>query len=384
MSFLTGSASFLQFELKDTVGGPEFGSKHLEALTERRLGVKAAESAGVRVFGWGAGDHAKDANFGARNIVDDNALMFDLVIETNKLPADRYREYYGVALKAAESAGVPSRRRKREAKAEAIAQLEEEARDGRFKKWNQIPIFWDGLRNRVYYGTASLAHIDRFAEMFEDTFGLSRGTLRLVTSGTIGVQEVKNAGEILELCSCSEFVAGTTPAEPSWGLTNEPVWFGNEFLVWLWCGRGGTILEEVTFADNTRLVGMFNGGVWLDCPRGETGDDTINAACGPRTPEARTALRLGKLPREAGFTIVTNDNQYSFKFDAEFFAFKSTKLPKYEGGAGDAPTARIGWVREIAETFEKFYRQFLKLRLSTRWAKELEQIREFIQEGVKC
>lgn len=383
MSFLTGSASFLQFELKDT-SGPEFGSMHLEALTERRLGAKDVESAGGRVFWWGAGDHAKDANFGARNIVDDNALLFDFVIETNKLPADRYREYYGVALKAAENAGVPARRRKREAKAEAIAQLEEEAKDGRFKKWNQIPIFWDGLRNRVYYGTASLAHIDRFAEMFEDTFGLHRGTLRLVTSGTIGAGVVKDVGDFPELFECSAFVPDVTPGSPAWCPTDEPTWYGNEFLVWLWCGRGGSVLDEVTFADNSRLVGMFNGGVWLDCPRGETGDDTINAACGPRTPEARAALRLGKLPREAGFTIVTNDNQYAFKFDAELFAFKGVKLPKFEGAAGDVPTARIGYVREIAETFEKLYRQFLKLRLSDRWGRDLEQIRDFIQDGVKC
>lgn len=383
MSFLTGSTSFLQFSVRGDIV-PVFSGEFLDALSGRRLGAADVTSADGRAFGWGAGDHAKDANFATRNIVDDNALLFDFVVETNKLPADRFREYYGVALKSAESAGVPARRRKREAKAEAIAQLEEEAKDGRFKRWSQIPIFWDATRNRVYYGTGSLAHIDRFAEMFEDTFSLDRGTLQLVTAGTIGIQEIKSAGGVLEAHSCSEFIEGITPAEPAWGLTNEPVWLGNEFLVWLLCGRGGSVLEEVTLADNTRLVGMFSGGVKLDCPRGETGDDTINAACGPRTPEARTALRLGKLPREAGLTIVTNDNQYAFKFDSELFAFKSAKLPKFDGASGDAPTARIGWVRELAETFEKLYRQFLRLRLSDRWGRELDQIREFIQEGAKC
>ena len=48
----------------------------------------------------------------------------------------------------------------------------------------------------------------------------------------------------------------------------------------------------------------------LDCAYGQTGKDTLRGDGPSRMPEARDALRTGKLPRKAGLILDVNRQQY--------------------------------------------------------------------------
>ena len=99
MGFFAGRATFLRFR----VNGPAprmFGEEHLERLAAFRAGRQRIASADGVETGWSAGEHVLDTDFElAKNIINDT-LYFDLRVDTEKLPADLFRAYYAVELKA--------------------------------------------------------------------------------------------------------------------------------------------------------------------------------------------------------------------------------------------------------------------------------------------
>ena len=58
----------------------------------------------------------------------------------------------------------------------------------------------------------------------------------------------------------------------------------------------------------------------LECPRGQTGSESITSDGPTRLPEARRAIQAGKLPRKAGLTLVRHEQQYELTLQAETLA----------------------------------------------------------------
>jgi hypothetical protein len=82
-----------------------------------------------------------------------------LRIDIDKIPADLLRAYYQVELEAAAAnnpSGRPSARQKREAKEAARERLEEQAKDGRFRRRKAIEVLWDAQANELLFGTTAL------------------------------------------------------------------------------------------------------------------------------------------------------------------------------------------------------------------------------------
>src|SRR5205085_10362033 len=133
--------------------------------------------------GWTAGEHVLDTDFHlAKNIINDT-LTFDLRVDTDKVPGDLLRAYYAVELKALTKnnpSGFPSARQKREAKEIARERLEDEAKDGRYRRRKCIPVLWDRLSNEVLFGATSPTQVDRLCGLFEQTF---QTELECVTAG---------------------------------------------------------------------------------------------------------------------------------------------------------------------------------------------------------
>src|SRR5207249_4556520 len=104
---------------------------------------------------------------------------------------------------------------------------------------------------------------------------------------------------------------------------------GNEFLLWLWY-----VLENESdtwkLADDSEVTVMLARTLVLECPRGQTGRQSLTSDGPAQLPEAHRALQAGKLPRRAGLTIVRNDQQYDLTLQAETLAVTGAKLPLSE------------------------------------------------------
>lgn len=377
MGFLKGSVSFVRYR-PDLPRPRAFGEDHLDRLRDHAAGrQKVAAADGVET-GWAAGDHILDTDFGDLKNVFPDHLLCDFWTLTDKVPADLLKAYYEVELKALcrdNPSGFPSARQKREAKEAARERIEDEAKDGRFKKRKLVPTAWDAVRNEVFFGSTSPTARGRFESLFEQTFD---GGVRPVSAGDLAVR-LRPKAEDERL---SAFVPGVTPDEvPGWqpDAGGPPDFLGNEFLLWLWY-HADEIGDTLALPDGSEAAFMFSGGVKVEDPRGQTGKGTLNSSSAVRLPEARAAVRTGKLPRQAALTVVRQADQFSFLLQAETLAVTSAKLPPppddANGRARDEH--RLQAVRDLAEAVEQMFAAFLARRMSANWAAELADVQAWL------
>src|SRR5205814_992346 len=202
--------------------------------------------------------------------------------------------------------------------------------------------------------------LEQLMELFERTFGL---TLMPISAGSLALRLLEPRGRRrdYEDARPTRFVHAPSgesewPEYP-WILKGaEPKDFlGNEFLLWLWHeaeSKGGTI--ETPAGDASIL---FDRSLDLDCAYGQTGKDSLRATGPTRMPEARDALRTGKLPRKAGMILDSNGMQFSFTLNAETLALNSARLPEIE--EADSPRVvfeeRIALLRELSKAIDSLF-----------------------------
>lgn len=374
MSFLTGRISCIRLNVEGS--RPRlFDAEFLERLEEFQTGrQKIASSDGVE-SGWTAGNHMLDTDFQpAKNIYGD-WLCFDLCITTDKLPADRLKAYYEVELAAmakGNPSGTPSSRQKKEAKEIARERLEQEAKDGRYRKHKIIPVAWHAVTNRVYFGATSLTHLDRLVALFQQTFGCG---LNVVTAGM--------KSDALDNASPSAFVPNNGD-DIAW-IADETSrdFLGNEFLLWLWY-TGEAVSDTLKLSDNSEATFMLTNKVKLECPRGQTGKDAITHEGPTRLPEAKRAIRAGKLPRSVGMTVIRQSEQYEFVVAAETLALSGMKLPSLNENTTEPHARCMERLDKFAygiETLEMMYEYFLTWRLNSRWAVVLKEMQTWLAKN---
>jgi hypothetical protein len=382
MAFLSGRATFLRFR----VDGPAthtFSEDHLERLQALAAGRQRIASADGIEVGWAAGEHVLDTDFElAKNVVND-ALCFDLRVDVDKLPNDLLRAYTAVELKglaANNPSGFASARQKREAKELARDRLEAEAKDGRYKRRKCIPVLWDAKSNEVLFGATSLTHVDRLVSLFQQTFGYG---LDAITAGRRAFQlaELHQRTRGVDDSSPSAFVPGVSPEDVAWIADDASRDFlGNEFLLWLWFNSEGES-DTIALADGSEVTYMIARTLTLECPRGQTGHETISHEGPSRLPEAKRAIQSGKLPRKVGLTLVRHDIQYEFTVHAETLAVASAKLPNPTDEKLDARgrlNERIDQLRHLIETIDLLYDAFGQQRLGKGWADTLPRMQRWL------
>ncbi|MBA4067720.1 MAG: hypothetical protein C0501_29275 [Isosphaera sp.] len=383
MGFFAGRVAFLRFQ----VNGPAprlFDEEHLDRLSDRQAGRQRVAPADGVETGWTAGDHVLDTDFHlAKNVINDT-LAFDLRVDTDKLPGDLLRAYAAVELKALTKnnpSGFPSARQKREAKEAARERLELEAKDGRYRKRKCIPVLWDRLSNEVLFGATSATHVDRLCSLFEQTFGVG---IECVTAGrrAYHLAELNARTRMVDDSSPSLFVPGFTPPDLAWIADDSSRDFvGNEFLLWLWY-HTDVQSDTVPLADGSEVTVMLARTLTLECPRGQTGHETITSEGPTRLPEARRAVQSGKLPRKAGLTLVRHGDQYECALHAETLAVAGGKLPPPDESVTDARAKlddRAAQLRGLVETLDLLYDAFGQKRFGKEWESELTGMQKWLK-----
>ncbi len=380
MGFFSGRATFIRFRVVGP-GPGMFWTEHLERLENHCIGKQRfANADGVEV-GWGAGDHILDTSFDLeKNIVND-ALHFCIRVDTQKVPSDLLRAYTQVELKAlaaANPSGMPSARQKREARETARERLEDEAKDGRFIKRRMYPVLWDSQTNELLVGTTAVTVIDRIHTLFQQTFGHA---IELLGAGrqAFRLAEVRQQTRNVDDATPAPFVPGVSPAEVSW-LMDETSrdFFGNEYLLWLWYILDAD-RDTIKLTDDTEAAVMLARTLTLECPRGQTGKESISSDGPTRLPEARRAIQAGKLPRRVGLMVVRHDHAYELTLQAENMAVNGARLPAPEAADERGRLEeRVTQLRHLVETLDLLYDTFNQRRASDLWPKELAKMQKWL------
>ena len=124
---------------------------------------------------------------------------------------------------------------------------------------------------------------------------------------------------------------------------------------------------------------MMARNLVLECPRGQTGRESISSDAPCRLPEARQAIQSGKLPRKAGLTLVRHEREYELTLSAETLAVSGAKLPAPEGEEECArQEERITMLRHLAETLDLLYDVFCRMRTGAGWPRELPKLKKWL------
>ncbi|HZT79937.1 MAG TPA: hypothetical protein VFA26_06945 [Gemmataceae bacterium] len=381
MGFLSGRVSFVRYKVSGRAP-KSFGPEHLERLAAHAIGKQRVVSADGIEVGWTAGDHILDTRFDlAKNVVND-ALVFMLRVDAHKVPGDLLRAYTQVELEglaAGNPSGFPSTRQKREARQLARERLEKEASDGRFLRRKAYPVLWDALSNELLFGATATTAADRLHTLFQQTFERS---FERLGAGQLAwhLAEARQQTRGIDDAEPAVFVPGVTPPEVAW--LPDPAsrdFLGNEFLLWLWYALDDRS-DTVALSDGSAVTAMFARSLVLECPRGQTGRESIRSDGPARLPEARRAVQAGKLPRQAGLTLVRHDRQYDLTLHAESLAVTGARLPAAEEEEERARLEeRVTTLRHLIETLDLLYDAFGQLRTGAGWAKELGRLQAWLQ-----
>lgn len=382
MGFFNGRVSFTRFRVTGRAPG-QFGPDHLDALAHHAIGKRKKMSADGVDIGWIAGDHILDTKFDlAKNIVNET-LQFALRVDVTKIPSDLLRAYMHVemeALSKGNPSGMPSARQRREARANARERLESEASDGRFLRRKSYPVLWDGVSRELLLGTTSITAIDRLAQLFHETF--DRNLEPLFAGGrALRLAEAREQTRGVDDAGPSAFVPGVSPTEIAW-IPDEASrdFLGNEFLLWLWYVLDSES-DSIALGDGSEVTIMLARTLVLECPRGQTGRESISSEGPTRLPEARRAIQAGKMPRKVGLTLVRHDRPAELTLHAETLAVTGAKLAAPEGEEERARhEERVTILRDLAECLDLLYDVFCKVRISSDWNKELGKIQKWLKQ----
>jgi hypothetical protein len=383
MGFLSGRVSYVRFRVAGRAPRM-FGPEHLESLAANAIGKQRAMSADGIEAGWIGGDHILDTRFDlAKNIVNDT-LQFALRLDSQKIPADLLRAYTQVELEgvaAGNPSGMASARQKREARDAARERLEKEASDGRFLRRKAYPILWDSQTNELLVGSTAASAFDKLHPLFQKTFG--RG-FELIGAGRRAflLAELREQTRSVDDVRPANFTPGGASGELAWlPDENSRDFLGNEFLLWLWYILE-TESDSIALGDGSEVAVMLARTLVLECPRGQTGRETISSDAPARLPEARRAIQSGKLPRKAGLTLLRNEQQYELTLQAETLGVSSAKLPAPEGEEERARLEeRVTRLRDVVETLDLLYDVFCRVRTGAGWSKDLAKIKKWLQAG---
>ena len=384
MAFSSGAVSFGRFYLSGKAPR-EVDEKLLESLRAHLLKESEIGAAPEEEYGFCGGRHVWDATIGFETNVYAEALCLAMRVDTNKVPAEVKKAYQ---LTAEESAGRDSALHRQRAREQMKQQIDSDIRSGKYRRSKLVPILWD-LPHGVIYSPATGANGEKLIELFERALGIE---LEAATSGTIAEHLLmkQSRRRDLEDMRPTRFVSvgGESGAmfDYPWLPRGEGGrnFLGNEFLLWLWHEadhHAGVIEWE---GDSATV--LIDRVLDMDCALGESGRVGLKGDGPSRMPEAKAALRTGKLPRRVGLVLHANQQQFRLTLSAESFAVAGAVLP--DVAEADSPRMvfeeRISMLRDLAGALDNMFGAFLRVRCSSGWEGQTTAMRRWITQSSKA
>lgn len=154
---------------------------------------------------------------------------------------------------------------------------------------------------------------------------------------------------------------------------------GREFLLWMW-------FESHLFETTLSPSNGSTCSLWIETRMSlafEKEESVLKSVTPAATPEAREALRQGKLPKEARIRMISNELEFAWVFKADTLGLASVNIPaqlkKKEDEAHEILYERMRLAEELEATLEALYSDFLSLRLSEVWPEVVSLLRRFAQ-----
>lgn len=381
MGFLSGSVTFERFRIVDDPTS-EFGEQHLAILEEHRIGKSESNLHEQSNIGFIGGSHLLDTDFDLEKNVLGEAMHFGIRIDSASVPGPIKRAWMQIELSgimADNLGGRPSKAQRQQANEAVEQRCIAEAKKGNFKRLGETSVLWDADTESLFLGGSSEKTNDACIDLLERAFGLG---LSRVSSGKLALEYADEVGINAEMYATTPtaFLPGEA-ADVTWwnGMTDNYDYLGNEFLLWLWW-KLETGSDTFQLADDSEVTGMFARTLSLDCPKGEQGKESITSECPVALPEAAMAIRMGKLPRKAGLTLVRDGEQYDFNLQAESFVLGSAKISRTGDNTEMQDTLdRIESIRRMAETLDLLFEAFCADRIGQDWTRESAKLSQWLQ-----
>ena len=145
---------------------------------------------------------------------------------------------------------------------------------------------------------------------------------------------------------------------------------GREFLLWLW-------FESELYDTNLSPSTGDPFSLWLETQitlASEAEETRIKAAMPGATPEAKQALRQGKLPTTTRMTAMLAGAEFRWSFKADQLALGTLKVPaelKADEDKYEALYDRMRLVELLERQLEALYKDFVTLRLDPSWERAI-------------
>ncbi len=387
MSFTSGSITCKRF----FVGGQAIKSVD-EALLERlatgAIGADGIRTADQTELGWVTGEHILDTAFDfGKNAVADG-LHFALRIDTNKPPSDLVRSYQKQneqTMREASGREFLTKAQRAEAREQALARADAEARAGTFKRMRQVPVFWDLPRNEVYLGATSSAVAESFYLLFRQCFDRS---LTAATSGELAARWSARMGETraFDACQPAHFINPPEGIEieaedAPGGQERSKDFLGTEWLTWLW--YAAHVESSEIEGPHGPITVLFDKVLQMECAFRMTGSIGILAESPTRLPEAAVALAGGKRPVRVGLQLAIHGDVFGLGIRGDVMHITGARVPPPQEANNDRLVFedRIEKLRDLIEAIDGLYSAFLKRRFSNKWPTILNAMRNWIAAG---
>lgn len=143
---------------------------------------------------------------------------------------------------------------------------------------------------------------------------------------------------------------------------------GSEFLLWLW-HKSEVYEGRFNIGKREGCEVWFDDQITLEAFVVETEQSKLRGAAPTMTPEAREALRQGKLPTQAKMRVGHDGQEWAFVFKAPEFQMSGIKIPALLSRQDDEKFfERLYLIETLEDLMADLYAEFLGLRLRGVWS----------------